>query len=273
MESKECCRMIVPVVLVACGLTVVARTSCAEPPRRSAIVGKSLTAEERARIRSSPDNDLVSIVKTGGIDARGVAIGALMARDKGDLLLAIAKAGPRQVSDEVIEGYVPIAATDANSAAKERVDAYIAWLEEQLKAESPVVSPHVAVRGLGRVAVLPSCGMRNLPTEPRMPAPYQYQRVVSDLCGLLNDKRLLVRTEAVHRLGPVGGYTEKGTELAKSALTAYRKVVAAQAPDDAKGRERQQVYLGEIDAAIKFVLVQRATRIRFGVEGETKPVR
>ncbi len=116
-------------------------------------LGGGITPEEKASIASLSDGELAGLVRTGIRGQREMAVQTLVKRGKEDELLSLAKEGPTAASDIVAELYAPQAEADGTVDAKERVDRYIDWLEEQLKSSTPTVSPQQAVRSLARVAL------------------------------------------------------------------------------------------------------------------------
>jgi hypothetical protein len=235
----------------------------AEPPVNESALAGGIANEEKARIAALPEAELVALLKTGTRGQIDAAVGALVAKDKGDTLLAAAKAGPPLTSKVIIESYVPTATPESDAKAKAAVDAYLAWLEEQLKSDSPLVGPESAVRSLGRVA---QPGPHEMGLDPTKPIPggprYQHQHVVGDLIGLLKDKRVSVSDAAAHWLGSVGGYTEEKAAVALAALEGFRQDVAAQPSSNSKEQKYQEMRVGWIDNAISRLKVERERRVR-----------
>jgi len=271
MDARWNFRLTMAVVLVVFGLAMSESPAFAESPKdikdQGAIGGGWISTEEKARIAALSEAELVKLLKTGIYGQKSAAVDVLLAKDKGDVLLSIAKAGPKDTSEIIIESYVPWALPYSDAGAKESVDAYLTWLEEQLKSESPVVRPEKSVRSIARVAYWAAAEYGFQPLKPR-PAPrYQHQRVVSDLIGLLKHKKGGVSDYAAHWLGVVGGYTAEQAKEAGTALEAYRKTVAAQPASKKKiEQERKNARLRAINHAIKDLKRERKRRVRFGVE-------
>lgn len=128
--------------------------------------------------------------------------------------------------------------------------------------ECPNVSPAKAVRSLGRVAYwAPSEYARNpgvIGSEPR----HQYQRVVSDLVGLLNDRRVIVSDAAADWLGASGGYDDALDDKISSALETYRQAVAAQPNATEKEQRIHEMRLLRITQSQKDVKMKHELRIK-----------
>jgi hypothetical protein len=238
-------RLVIAVALVVCGLGE--SVAFAESPKNeSAFPGTKLSTEERARIAAMSEYELANLTKTGTRGQQEAAVRALMAKDKGDVLLAIAKRGPPGATDIVIELYVPMAMPESNTKTKESVEAYLVWLEDQIKSESPVVPLGRVVRCLGRM-------IRRDPTIKELEPPYQYQRIVGDLVWLLKNKGTSVGDAVVSLLGNSGGYTPEQAQEVIAALETYKQVLSAQPVDDEQEKLRQALSLTAVGIAIKRV--------------------
>jgi len=239
--------VLVAFALVVCGLGLA--LALAEPAENEgALDGGKVSPEEVARIGTLSVEGLADTVRTGTRGQKETAIRVLLAQDKRYELLSIAKGGPQSASDVVVELFTPQAEVEGDAMAKQLVDEYITFLEEQLKAGSPVVSPAQAVRSLARVVyrweVL-------LPGRP-MPEPfYGYKKVVGDLISLLDDKRAPVGDAAASWLGAIGGYTAEQSTEAVAALGSYRQTLAASPVGSDEEAERKQMRLAKVDEAIK----------------------
>ncbi|MHC4717961.1 MAG: hypothetical protein ACYS5V_13385 [Planctomycetota bacterium] len=256
------------VVLAVCGLA--SFVALAEPLKeRSAIVG-AVSREEKARIAALSDvNELVNLLKTGVRGQKSAAARALMRKGRVDILLATAKAGPSDSSNIIIEAYQPRATAKSDVKKRQEVDAYVAFLEEQLRSKSPVVRPLQALRSLGRMV---RCEVGRHSSDPRLPRPaprYGHKRVVNALIKGLKDKRAGASGTAAMWLGIVGAYDLGRAQLVSDALTAHRQATAS-APAPTEDQQRyKKMRLGLLDRAIKNFNRERSRRIRSGVEGET----
>jgi len=234
------------------------------PVTDRAIVGPTVTDDEVATIKAMVVPDLANLVRTGHREQKQHAIDSLIEKNQGNLLLQITKEGSRATNDVIMELFVPQAMPDNEAKALQLVDDYIAFLEEQLKAESPTVSPAQAVRSLARVVYwywreaerFDRPGNKTTSPEPR----YGYQRIVAVLIKLLNDERVLVSDTAVSWLGNIGGYTTEQAKEATAALKTYRKTVAAQPIVKKWDKESQEMRLGKIDRAIESIEREQGRR-------------
>jgi hypothetical protein len=269
MEAKPNGGMMTAVVLIACFMAASAPAAVARPPEdtSSAIVGAKTSDQEKDRIDGLSEANLVNLIKTGTYGQKEAAVKVLAGRGKGDMLLAAAKAGPRAASEVIIEGYVPKARPEGDANAKAAVDAYLDWLEEQLKAKSPVIGPDKAIRSLSRVVFWDSAQYDTTSDKPVPPPPYQHQRVVNVLIGLLKGKGKAVSDAAALELGGVGGYAAEQAQAATAALKAYKEAVAAETSATKKEKENQESRLHQIDFAIDLVKRDWDFRLRFAGKG------
>ena len=222
-------------------------------PDRAMARPPKLTDDEVKAIRAMSTSDLANLVRTGHSNQKQHAVSTLVARDQGALLLGIAKDGPRATSDVVIEIFVPKAVPKDNAKAKQLVDDYVSFLEGQLKAAKPIVTPRRCTRSLGRVVYWAAAEATPTPRRPRLEPRYGHQKVVGILVALLSDRRTVVSEVAAQWLGSVGGYAAKQSQEVIAALEAHRRAVAAQPVGNRKERERQEMRLAKIDHAIKDV--------------------
>ena len=242
----------------------------------SRFAGPRVSTRERARIAALSDVDeLVRLLKTGARGQKEAAVRALAREGRGDILLATARTGPSGTSHIIIELYQPKATAESDAKTKKEVDAYLTFLEEQLRSKSPIVGPQWAVRSYARTVY-----WRRIPRprEPR-PAPrYQHRRVIRFLITLLKDKRAATSELKVERvvagnaaarwLGNIGAYDLGNAQVVSDALTAYRQAVASAPASNKDEQKYKKMRLGLIDHAIGRFNRERALRIRFGVEGK-----
>ena len=208
--------------------------------------------DERAATATMTREQLAGLARDGDYEHASAAVKQLL-KDGGiennfDLLMGIAKAKNR--GDMIVERMTPHAADTSDPVTKARVDAYLDFLEQQMKAPAAaVVRPRQAVRSMARTVYWSAAEDKRRPGDPPPQPRYQHLRVLADLIGCLKDPRREVSDEAVSWVANVGGYA-MGPADAIPALQAYRQAVAAQ---PAANQKEQEQRLQAVDRAIECV--------------------
>jgi hypothetical protein len=250
-------------VLALCAIVWASSYAAEQAPTTKA---PGLSEAERASMATMTREQLAAVVRTGDYAHVSAAVPQLMqtggVAENFGLLLSIAKDSKETFRGDIIVEYmVPHASADGAAESKARVDAYVAFLEQQLRDPAAgAVTPAQAVRSLARTVYWNAAAHPGIPGQPR-PAPgYPYRHVVNDLLGLLKDKRPLVQDAAVSWLGNVGGYAAEQSREVIAALGTYRRGVAAQPAGSEKAKERQEMRLAQTDRAIQDVIREQQRR-------------